>query len=167
MRPFRDLPIARKTLTLGLVPTVLALLVAILASLFTTFITARRNQHIDVESQATVVADNLGAGLTFGDKRLVDEIVGALEVRPNIDMVCVYDKEGRIFSQFQRPASGAPPRGRRRHHRRAVAITQAMAGSEPVGTVFIEELLLLFSWMRRHWLSHSSRSRAAFLWPCS
>ncbi len=53
MRPFRDLPIARKTLTLGLVPTVFALLVAILASLVTTFVMARRNQHIDVESQAS------------------------------------------------------------------------------------------------------------------
>ena len=151
MRPFRDLPIARKTLTLGLVPTVLALLVAILASLFTTFITARRNQHIDVESQATVVADNLGAGLTFGDKRLVDEIVGALDVRPNIDMVCVYDKEGRIFSQFQRASFRCPttwpaptPTGV------PMAVTQAMAGSEPVGTVFIRgNYSLLFNWMRR------------------
>ena len=44
MRPFRDLPIARKTLTLGLVPTVFALLVAILASLITTFVVASMSE---------------------------------------------------------------------------------------------------------------------------
>ena len=68
MRPFRDLPIARKTLTLGLVPAILALIVAILASLLSTYMTARRIQEADVESQATVVADNTGAGLAFGDR---------------------------------------------------------------------------------------------------
>jgi uncharacterized protein involved in cysteine biosynthesis len=50
MRPFRDLPIARKTLMLGLVPAILALVVAILASLLSTYMTARRIQHADVES---------------------------------------------------------------------------------------------------------------------
>jgi len=102
MRPFRDLPIARKTLTLGLVPAILALVVAILASLLSTYMTARRIQHADVESQATVVADNTGAGLAFGDKSVVDEIVQALRVRPNIDSVCVYDKAGALFSRFER-----------------------------------------------------------------
>ena len=68
----------------------------IVASLLSTYILARRNQQNDVESQATVVADNAGAGLAFGDRQVVDEIVGALDVRPNIDMVCVYDKAERF-----------------------------------------------------------------------
>src|SRR5688500_18333145 len=102
MRPFRDLPIARKTLMLGIVPAIFALLVVIVASLLSTYVVARRDQQNDVASQATVVADNVGAGLAFGDRQVVDEIVGALDVRPNIDMVCVYDKNGAIFSRFQR-----------------------------------------------------------------
>src|SRR5687767_5759701 len=110
MRPFRDLPIARKTLTLGLVPAIFSLLVVILASLLSTYMTARRNQHNDVESQATVVADNAGAGLAFGDPQVVDEIVRALRVRPNIDMVCVYDNAGAIFSRFERASFTCPPR---------------------------------------------------------
>jgi len=154
MRPFRDLPIARKTLTLGLVPTVFALLVAILASLVTTFIMARRNQHIDVESQASVVAHNAGAALTSGDKRAVDGIVEALDERPNIDLVCVYDRVGQLFSHFQRigftcPASwpattaaGAP-----------TAVQHAMASNQAVGTVYIlGNYSALFAWMRRQTL---------------
>src|SRR5688500_15218760 len=97
MRPFRDLPIARKTLMLGLVPAIFALVVVILASLLSTFMTARRNALNDIESQAMVVADNTGAGLAFGDRQVVDEIIGALDVRPNIDTVCVYDKAGTLF----------------------------------------------------------------------
>ena len=154
MRPFRDLPIARKTLTLGLVPTVFALLVAILASLVTTFIMARRNQHIDVESQASVVAHNAGAALTSGDKRAVDGMVEALDERPNIDLVCVYDRVGQLFSHFQRigftcPASwpattaaGAP-----------TAVQHAMASNQAVGTVYIlGNYSALFAWMRRQTL---------------
>jgi signal transduction histidine kinase len=151
MRPFRDLPIARKALTLGLVPTVFALVVAIFASLINTYIIARRNQHIDVEAQATVVADNLGAGLTFGDKPVVDQIVGALDVRANIDMVCVYDKTGRLFSHFQRAGFSCPSTWPATTPATVpVAVQHAMAGSEPVGTVFIQgNYSGLFIWMRR------------------
>ena len=151
MRPFRDLPIARKTLTLGLVPAIFALLVVILASLLSTYMMARRNANADVESQATVVADNAGAGLAFGDKQVVDETVSALEVRPNIDMVCVYDKAGAIFSRFQRtnfvcpftwpadPPATVP-----------VAVKDAMAGTNRVGTVYIRgNYSNLFNWMRQ------------------
>ncbi len=151
MRPFRDLPIARKTLTIGVVPTVFALIVAIFASLASTYITARRDQHADIESQATIVADNLGAGLAFGDKRLVDEIIGALEVRPGIDLVCVYDAGGRIFSHFQRegftcPASWPAPTPAAV----PVGIEEARAGDDPVGTVYIRgNYSTLMNWMRR------------------
>ena len=151
MRPFKDLPIARKTLTLGLVPAIFSLVVVIVASLISTYMTARRNQHLDVESQATVVADNAGAGLAFGDKRVVDEIVQALRVRPNIDMVCVYDKDGAIFSRFERANFLCPPVSPTDTPTTVPgAITRAMAGNDVVGTVFIRgNYLNLFSWMRR------------------
>ncbi|RPI53409.1 MAG: response regulator, partial [Acidobacteria bacterium] len=151
MRPFRDLPIARKTLTLGLVPAIFSLIVAIFASLVVTFVTARRNAHIDVEAQATIVADNLGAGLAFDDKRLVDEIIGALEVRPTIDMVCVYDKAGRMFSHFQRPGFACPPtRPTATPAAVPVGIKEAMAGNDPVGTVYIRgNYSVLLNWIRR------------------
>jgi len=151
MRPFRDLPIARKTLILGVVPTVFALIVAILLSLITTFVMARRNQHVDIEAQATLVADNLGAGLTFGDKQMVDEIVEALDVKPNIDMVCVYDKLGRLFSRFQRSGFTCPPAWPANTPATVpVAIQHATAGDEPVGTVYIRgNYSALFTWMRR------------------
>jgi signal transduction histidine kinase/CheY-like chemotaxis protein len=151
MRPFRDLPIARKTLMLGLLPAIFALLVVILASLLSTYMTARRNALTDVESQAMVVADNTGAGLAFGDRQVVDEIIGALDVRPNIDMVCVYDQAGGLFSHFQRAGFTCPsvwpaptpvtvP----------VAVQEATAGNQRVGTVYIRgNYLNLFNWMRQ------------------
>src|SRR5688572_28870204 len=136
MRPFRDLPIARKTLMLGLVPAIFALLVVILASLLSTYMTARRNARSDVETQATVVADNTGAGLTFGDRQVVDEIIGALDVRPNIDMVCVYDQSGGIFSRLQRPGFTCPAAWPAETPAAApVAVKDAMVGNHRVGTV--------------------------------
>ena len=151
MRPFRDLPIARKTLTLGLVPAVFALLVVILSSLLSTYMTARRNQRADVESQATVVADNTGAGLAFGDRQMVDEIVRALRVRPNIDTVCVYDKNGALFSHFRRPGFDCPARWPAATPATVpVAVKLAMAGDHPVGTVYIRgNYSNLMNWMRQ------------------
>src|SRR5262245_37241207 len=139
MRPFRDLPIARKALTLGLVPTVFALIVAIFASLLTTYILARRNQHIDVEAQSAVVADNVGAGVPLPDTAMVDQIVGALRVRPNIDMVCVYDETGQIFSQFHRARFVCPEKWPATTPATVpVAVQRAMAGDKVVGTVLIQ-----------------------------
>src|SRR5688572_5386129 len=151
MRAFRDLPIARKTLTLGLVPAIFALLVVILASLLSTYMTARRNANADVETQATVVADNAGAGLAFGDKQVVDEIIGALDVRPNIDMVCVYDKAGDIFSRFQRRDFACPPAWPAETSAAVpVGVKNAMAGTDRVGTVYIRgNYSNLFNWMRQ------------------
>jgi signal transduction histidine kinase len=151
MRSFRDLPIARKTLTLGLVPAIFALIVVILASLLSTYMTARRNQQNDVQSQATVVADNAGAGLAFGDKQVVDEIVRALRVRPNIDTVCVYDKGGALFSHFERPSFLCPPAWPAQTPAAVpVAVRQAMAGDVAVGTVYIRgNYSNLLNWMRQ------------------
>jgi signal transduction histidine kinase len=151
MRPFRDLPIARKTLMLGLVPAIFALLVVILASLLSTYMTARRNALQDVETQAAVVADNTGAGLAFGDRQVVDEIIGALDVRPNIDMVCVYDRAGGIFSRFQRTGFTCPPSWPAETPMTVpVAVKEAMAGNGRVGTVYIRgNYVNLFNWMRQ------------------
>ena len=136
---------------LGLVPAIFALLVVILASLLSTYMTARRNQQADVESQATVVADNTGAGLAFGDQQVVDEIIGALDVRPNIDMVCVYDTAGGIFSRFQRAGFVCPPSWPAETPATVpVAVKEAMAGSNRVGTVYIRgNYTNLFNWMRQ------------------
>ena len=132
-------------------PAIFALLVVILASLLSTYMTARRNQRADVESQATVVADNTGAGLAFGDRQVVDEIIGALDVRPNIDMVCVYDKAERIFSRFQRAGFDCPPSWPAETPATVpVAVTDAMAGNKRVGTVYIRgNYTNLFNWMRQ------------------
>ena len=151
MRRFRDLPIARKTLMLGIVPAIFALVVVIVASLLSTYVLARRNQQNDLESQATVVADNAGAGLAFGDSQVVDEIVGALDVRPNIDMVCVYDKTGALFSRFQRRTFNCPEAWPAELPATApVAVKEAMAGTDRVGTVYIRgNYSTLLDWMRQ------------------
>ena len=136
---------------LGLVPAIFALLVVILASLLSTYMMARRTQRTDVESQATVVADNTGAALAFGDRQVVDQIIGALDVRPNIDMVCVYDTAGGLFSRFQRAGFACPPSWPAETPATVPsAVQEAMAGSKRVGTVYIRgNYTNLLNWMRQ------------------
>jgi signal transduction histidine kinase len=150
MRPFKDQPISRKTLTLGVVPTVCALMVALIASLISTLVLARQNLIADVESQATIVASNVSAGLAFADKRVVDDVVLAIRARSNIDMVCVYDTAGRIFSSFQRAGRVCPAQWPAQTPTAIpIAVRQVLAGNAPVGTVYINSNYgTLLSWMR-------------------
>ena len=122
IRPFRDHPIARKTLTLGLVPAIFALLVAILASLLSTYMTARSNQHADVDRRRRSSPTTPAPGSRSETSRLSTRSCRRCDVRPNIDMVCVYDETGASFSRFQRATFICPP-----------AWPAAMPATAPVG----------------------------------
>src|SRR5689334_13587915 len=108
MRPFKDQPISRKTLALGVLPALFALLIGILASLVSTSIASRRNQMGIVGEQATFIATAAAAGVAAGDKRIANELVHAFQVRTNIDALCVYDAAGSLFSFFQRQGRVCP-----------------------------------------------------------
>ncbi len=102
MRPFKDQPIARKTLALGVLPALFALLVGILASLISTSIAERSNQFSIVDEQATFIATSAAQGVEARDRRAVTELVEAFQIRTNIDVLCVYDSTGQIFASFER-----------------------------------------------------------------
>ena len=112
-KAFKDQPLARKALILGIVPTVCALAVVAVSSVAATYVTARRNLVDDLDTQASILADNVSAALAFGDQGSADGTLRAMRARPNVDAVCVFNAAGALFAGFARDgAACATPRSR-------------------------------------------------------
>jgi signal transduction histidine kinase/ActR/RegA family two-component response regulator len=152
MKPFRDQPIARKALTLGLAPTLCSLLLVSIASMTATYFTARGNTARDVDAQAAIVADSAGSALAFDDRASATETLSLLRGRPNIDAACVFDASGSLFASY--------PQGDDRCDRLLTATARGSSGSivvaRPVtangrhlgSVVLAGNLSLLYAWMR-------------------
>jgi signal transduction histidine kinase/CheY-like chemotaxis protein len=153
MKPFRDQPIARKALILGVVPTVTTILLAILASIISTYYQARINMVRDLDAESALVADSVSGALAFNDQKTAEDALRAYRSKTNIDAVCVFDSAGRLFSSFERasgrcnpPVAGATAAALVSEH--AVTI-----GNRTVGMVRIAgNFSRLYAWTRRQTL---------------
>src|SRR4051812_38845903 len=113
MRQFKDQPIARKVIALSLVPTICALVVAIVASLVSTFFQARDNLLKDLAVQAEIVADNAAAAVAFRDLQAAEDTLQALRSKPNVDAVCLYDANRALFASYGNGQARCSAVGRR------------------------------------------------------
>ena len=102
MKPFRDLPIARKALLLGVVPTACALLLATLVFVVTAFVSGRSDLARELETDASIAAGQLQASLAFRDPQVATDLLRAFGERPDIDAVCVFDASGALFASYSR-----------------------------------------------------------------
>ncbi|HTL02360.1 MAG TPA: ATP-binding protein [Vicinamibacterales bacterium] len=152
MTAFKDLPIRRKALLLGLVPTVTAILLVILSSIVATYIQARTNMLGDLQAEAVLVTDNVSAALAFNDQKSASDTLRAYRSKTNIDAVCVFDSAGRLFSSFERvpgrcasPSYGALSNGPGPVYEQTV-----MLGNRSVGMVRVAaNFSRLSAWTRR------------------
>src|SRR5215218_8934855 len=97
---FRDQPIARKALTLGIVPTVCALAIVGSAFALSVFMTLRGNLIRDSEALVAILADNMSAAVSFNDPATAAELLRALRAQDSINRVCVFDAAGRLFAAY-------------------------------------------------------------------
>src|SRR6478735_12523875 len=97
---FQDQPIARKALTLGLVPAVCALILVVVALGTAAFYSLRSNLEQDGTSLVAIVADNMSAALLFDDPATASQLLHALRANGNVDRACVFDAAGRLFASY-------------------------------------------------------------------
>ena len=65
MRAFKDQPIGRKAMILGLVPTISALLIASAAYLVSTYVSIRNSTVNDMATSAAIIADSIDVAVGF------------------------------------------------------------------------------------------------------
>jgi signal transduction histidine kinase/ActR/RegA family two-component response regulator len=150
---FKDQPIARKALILGLVPTLSAILLVVSLSMLATYVQARASLVQDLATESAIAADNVSAALAFSDHKAAQDTVNAFRAKGNIEAVCVFDASGRLFASFVQSA-GACPAEWRPPDSKGSKIEQdqpiLLAGSRRVGVVrAIGNFSRLYGWMRR------------------
>ena len=97
---FRDFPLSRKLIVIGIAASTVALVLTSTVFLVTTYVMVQRAVHADVVAQAAIVADNSTAALAFGDRAAATETLQALRAKGNIEFACLYDMSDQLFSQF-------------------------------------------------------------------
>jgi len=112
MRSFRNLSIQRKLATVILGTSCLALALASVG--FTLY--ERASYRVEMIRQLSTLADTLGANtaaaLMFNDPKSARDMLGALRGENRIVAACLYDRRGKVFSEYRRqdvPTTLAPP----------------------------------------------------------
>ncbi|MFH1214984.1 MAG: response regulator [Pseudomonadota bacterium] len=108
MRKFRDISIKAKFLILMSLAAVVALLF-ISSSLFIyEKRTARRFLSSQLSTMADVVAANSAPLIVAHDYVAVSETLRSLWLKPEIAAAVIYDRQGRVFSRYDRQGDDAP-----------------------------------------------------------
>jgi signal transduction histidine kinase len=106
---FRDLPIGRKALALGVVPTVCALALVTATLGIAIYRSLQTNLNQNADALLAVTADNMQAPLGFRDPQTAEQLLGALRSVGMIDAACVYDVDGRLFADYTTARHRCPP----------------------------------------------------------
>ena len=107
---FSRLPIRRKLLVMTLASSATALGLAALGFIAWDITQFRTSIRQDVSAQASIVAENSVAPLTFADEQAAGETLAILRLRPRVASACLYDGNGRPFATYHRaPDTSCPP----------------------------------------------------------
>ncbi len=140
---FRDFPLSRKLIVIGIAASTVALVLTSTVFLVTTYVMVQRAVHDDVVAQAAIVADNSTAALAFGDRAAATETLQALRAKGNIEFACLYDMSDQLFSQFtNRPDETCPahaPSDGLETLANSIRVTQPVAvAGRRMGTIYVQ-----------------------------
>ena len=140
---FRDQPIRRKLLLMTLASSAVAVVLASCGFLAWDVVQFRSEIRNDLLAQARIVAENSSAPLTFKDERVAGETLAVLQLRPHVDMACLYTSEAMLLASYLRDRDAhcpsAIPTSTRFGWDRYDAVSTVLAIDEKkgVGTLYI------------------------------
>jgi signal transduction histidine kinase len=100
IKKFRDFSIKNKLVTIIMLTTGIALLIASTSYIMKDFMTIHTNTLEKLTSIAKVIGSNSTAALVFEDQESAEETLEALRAEPNITAAYLYNKEGKVFVSF-------------------------------------------------------------------
>lgn len=109
MPPFGDWSIRLKLLTIILVPSILALLLACVALVAYDRHSYRDDLVQKLQVLADVTADNSIAALEFDDPGAAERTLAALRAEPHVVSAHIYNAGERIFAAYHRDGRPVPP----------------------------------------------------------
>ncbi len=97
---FRDAPVKRKLMLIGLLTSGLALLFISLILSSETWIEERARAVTNMTTYAEVIGMNVAPALLFDDQNAAAETLSALAANPDIVDAVIFDKTGKTFARF-------------------------------------------------------------------
>jgi PAS domain S-box-containing protein len=97
---FKNTPIQRKLMTILLLTSGAVLLLTCAAFFAYDMLTFRQSAIRELSTLGEIVAANSTAALAFDNQEDAKEILSALQVERHIVRACLYNKDGKLFSQY-------------------------------------------------------------------
>jgi signal transduction histidine kinase len=107
---YRDWPISKKALALGVIPAVAGVVLIIATMGVAVYRSLRANLRQNGETLVAIAEDNMQAPLGFNDPATANQLLKAFRAVDDVDRVCVFDVEGRLFASFARTGLACPAR---------------------------------------------------------
>src|SRR5882762_10981616 len=97
---FKDMPIQKKLLRIIFLISGVVLLVTCLTFFIYEFYIFRKTTTEKLSTIGKIISLNSTAALAFDDPEAAKEILASLKTEPHIVAACLYNKEGKIFAQY-------------------------------------------------------------------
>jgi signal transduction histidine kinase len=150
MRPFPDLSIRRKLVTLTTLSTAVGLLLAAAALIAYAWFSQRAGYGRDLDTVAHIVGGNSTAALVFGDRKAAAETLAALRAKPEIRSACLYaaapgGAPGELFASYLQESDACPARpgaaGMAELGATLAVVAPVLLKDEPVGVLRVTQTL--------------------------
>ncbi|MDH3977466.1 MAG: response regulator [Gammaproteobacteria bacterium] len=100
MKRFADIPIANKLVSIMLITTVSALLLASVMQAATEGMAYREDIARNLSTIATVIGTNSTAAVTFDDRELAEQFLKSLKAEPTVLSAHIFNKQGFALAAF-------------------------------------------------------------------
>jgi len=101
MRAFRDIPIASKLISIMLLTTIAALLLASLMQAATEGIAYRRDIVENLATIGDVIGTNSVAAITFDDRQTAHQVLQSLKAEPSVIVSQIFDADGDRLATYE------------------------------------------------------------------
>ncbi len=144
MRWWQNISLKRKLLLIILLTSSATLLLACTLFMFGSWFSIRRSLTKDLTVAADIVAKNSTAALAFNDPDNGRETLQAIRAQPHIIVVCLFDKDARLFTSFTQGGTSAVlpaapgPDGTRFEPNRLIIVRPVLLNDKRIGTIYVE-----------------------------
>ncbi|GMV23442.1 MAG: hypothetical protein AMXMBFR57_33910 [Acidimicrobiia bacterium] len=135
---FKRQPVHRKLVLTSMAKTSVVLFAAISILLTLDYTNFRRIAHTDVQSLASMLAENSRAAVAFEHTDAIASALSQFSLRPQVQRVCVFNSQDRLLSSYTRPAFQCPNTRGELVPGRLSALVPVTNGELTVGWVYLD-----------------------------
>lgn len=147
---FSRLSIKAKLFSISIASSVISMLLALMILVLINVADVKRKSQDDLQAVANLIANRSVAAVMFDDPGLAKENLASLSNLPDLQIACVYNKKGQLFTGQNKPNQSCPANSSdlsTNYHHLNIAVLQAMqVDNDIIGSVYITSDLSSALW---------------------